>query len=144
LCLTDRPITVDLGRMTVPDLAFYNAGCHEPKGVRRVVVPFRRLLRRLLRPIFQRQMELFQHLGGRLDEHERSIQANRTSLEHLSSRHEHLADQMQVALAFGWDYVALVRRLAVLEDRVEELMREREGRADENGSATSEPRARVA
>jgi hypothetical protein len=29
---------------------------------------------------------------------------------------------MQSAVAFGWDYVALTRRLAILEDRVEALM----------------------
>jgi chromosome segregation ATPase len=30
---------------------FYEAGYHEVKGIRRVVIPFRRLLRRVLRPI---------------------------------------------------------------------------------------------
>jgi hypothetical protein len=130
--------------MPVPDLVFSDADCREPKGVRRVIVPFRRLLQRILRPIFLRQAELFQHLGDRLDQQDQSLQAQRNDLENLSRRHEHLADQMQVALAFGWDYVALVRRLAVLEDRVEELLREREGRADEENSAATEPRARVA
>src|SRR5262249_44803080 len=44
------------------DLAFYNAGCLELRGLQRLTVPFRRLVRYLLRPIFQRQVELFQAL----------------------------------------------------------------------------------
>ena len=82
------------------DIAFYNVGISDLKGFRRVVIPFRRLLRRLLRPIFLRQVELF----GQLD-----------------TRQDLLEEQVKATLAFGWDYVALTRRLAALEDQVSAL-----------------------
>jgi hypothetical protein len=100
------------------DLAFYNAGCHEPKGARRVVVPARRALRRLLRPIFQRQAELLQAICHRLDAAEAADAALRGNVDALARRQDQLADQMRETIAFGWDYVALTRRLAALEDRI--------------------------
>ena len=103
------------------DLAFYNVGCHEPRGARRLVVPARRAVRRLLRPIFQRQVEIFQSLCDRLDAAERADRAIRGDLDHLIRRQDDLAEQVQHAIAFGWDYVAMVRRLAALEDRVAAL-----------------------
>jgi hypothetical protein len=107
----------------VQDLAFYNAGCSGLKGWRRIVIPFRRLLRRLLRPIFQRQVALF---------------------EQVFRREDLLEAQIQTTMAFGWDYVALVRRLAVLEDRVEALMVEREEVAARAQQEQLEPRSKVA
>ncbi len=104
------------------DLAFYNAGCQEPRGLRRVLVFARRGLRRILRPIFQRQVELFQALCDRLDAAERADASLRDDLNALAKRHDNLNAQMQTAMAFGWDYVAMVRRLSVLEDRVETLI----------------------
>ena len=112
------------------DLAFFNAGCHEPRGARRAVVPFRRLVRRLLRPIFQRQVVLYQELHDlidRLEQENRMLRSHTevqlgTQVERLDGRHDALAAQMQTTIALGWDYVATVRRLAVLEDRVEALM----------------------
>jgi hypothetical protein len=109
------------------DLGFYNAGCDEPQGVRRLVVPLRRLIRRILRPIFQRQVELFQSLCDRIDVADCNDQSLRSELANLANRHDDLADQMQSTIAFGWDYVALTRRLAILEDRVEALMARNEG-----------------
>ena len=90
------------------DLVFYEAGCHEVKGMRRVVIPFRRLLRRLLRPIFL-------HLDSQLN----SLGAELNSLD----RRQNLLDRdLKAVLAMGWDHVAMVRRLAALEDHVEALM----------------------
>ena len=89
------------------DIAFYNVGISELKGFRRVVIPFRRLLRRLLRPIFLRQVELF----GQLD----------AQLENIARRQDLLEEQVKATLAFGWDYVVLTRRLAALEDQVSAL-----------------------
>jgi hypothetical protein len=106
----------------VRDFQFYHAGCQEPKGLRRVVVPFRRLLRRLLRPIFQRQAELLAELSreqGRLAQRQEQLTGQ---LENLTRRLEQLDRQVQAATAFGWDYVALVRRLAALEDHVTALL----------------------
>ncbi len=49
------------------DFAFYNAACSQAAGIRRTIVPFRRLVRRLLRPVFQRQAELFRHFSMEID-----------------------------------------------------------------------------
>jgi hypothetical protein len=113
----------------VPDLAFDSAGIQEPRGARRVVVPARRALRRLLRPVFQRQAELFQHLSDRLDATEAADRGLRADLDALAARQQQAGEQLQATVAFGWDYVALVRRLAVLEDRVEALARDAGERA---------------
>ncbi len=120
------------------DLAFYEAGGHASKGLRGGLVLLRRGLRRILRPVFLRQVEIFQYLIQRLDgldtlapkveRHEHAVFALRVDSDSLQERHrdlsqrqDDLADQVQTALAFGWDYVALVRRLATLEDQVAAL-----------------------
>jgi hypothetical protein len=107
-------------------LAFYNVGCDEPKGRRRLIVPLRRALRRVLRPFFLRQVEIFSHLCDRLDAAEAADLNLRRQFEHMSARQDDLADQAHAAVAFGWDYMAMVRRLAALEDRVEALSAERD------------------
>jgi hypothetical protein len=116
------------------ELAFYNVGCQEPRGARRVVVPFRRLLRRVLRPIFVRQVEILNSLCDRLDQDEHATRTLRADLEHISQRQFHLAEQLQGSVALGWDYVATVRRLAALEDRVEALTLRAEGPSGEGTS----------
>jgi hypothetical protein len=128
----------------VIDLAFYNAGCGGLKGPKKAIIPFRRALRRVLRPIFQRQVDILQHLCDRLDGDDREIRGLRTDLDHLTRRHEHAASQIQATMAFGWDYVAMARRLAILEDRVEALMARAERAAGDPDGALAEPRARVA
>lgn len=109
------------------DLAFYDAGCENPRGLRRPLIFARRALRRILRPIFQRQVALYQAMLDRFDAAEQADASLRADLDELSRRHESLNEQSQATIAFGWDYVALVRRLAVLEDRVETLTAAREG-----------------
>ncbi len=54
----------------------------EPRGWRRIVVPFRRALHFLLRPILQRQVELFQHLSSELDR----LAKRQDELERLADR----------------------------------------------------------
>lgn len=129
------------------DFAFYNAGSHSLKGPRGLLVMARRLMRRILRPIFLRQVEIFQNFADRLDDHENRVSALRIDADamkrqhrdlaqeferelgqkhaalmerqdQLSGRQEELADQIQTTMAFGWDYVAMVRRLATLEDQL--------------------------
>lgn len=89
------------------DYAFYNVGCSGHQGHRRAIVPLRRLIRRLLRPFFFRQAELFEQLGRDIDE--------------LAKRQDEFDRRLRTSLAFGWDYVALVRRLTTLEEYVEAL-----------------------
>ncbi len=114
------------------DLAFYYAGGHGAKGFRHLPVLVRRLVRRILWPIFLRQVEIFQALIVRLDRlesrvetHDHAVFALRVDTDKLTEQHQELAkrqeeaaEQLQTALAFGWDYVAFVRRLATLEDLV--------------------------
>lgn len=118
--------------LSAVDLAFINAGCSAKTGIRWLIVPPRRLLRRILRPIFQHQAVLFQSLCARLDAAERRDVRIETDLKNLRLRQETLGDQIQATQALGWDHVALVRRLAVLEDRVETLLRDREDEASES------------
>ncbi len=89
----------------MPDYAFYNVG-GGGTGLRRVVGLCRRLLRRLLRPFFQRQVELFEALDARAEE--------------VARRQERL--QALVAMLRG-ERDATARRLAVIEDHLDALLR---------------------
>lgn len=93
------------------DFAFYNAGC-EPSGSwrRSLIVGPRRLLRRLLRPIFQQQERIDHDFQDRFDA--------------LDARLAGLARELSAVAALGWDHVAIARRLAALEDEVERLREE--------------------
>src|SRR4051812_16880625 len=131
------------------DLTFYNAGCDEVRGLRRVVVPFRRVLRRLLRPILLRQVELFQALIDRLDAGEKSLDAVRAEVDGLARRQDALEEQAETVLAFGWDYVAMGRRLAILDEQLAALTGHAAPSSDEPEGQTSlrfpslEPRSKV-
>ena len=102
----------------MPDLAFYNAGTEPARGLKRAVVPARRALRRVLRPIFARQVEILQSICDRIEAAEAADRGHRAEVDAHLAR---VDEQLQMTLAFGWDYAALVRRLATLEDRVEAL-----------------------
>jgi hypothetical protein len=94
------------------DYAFYHAGIDGPRrGVKRIIVPIRRLLRRIMRPMLYRQAELMQSLAERVDEN---------------------SNQMQTALALGWDHVAMVRRLAAIEEQLIALRRENAAGRDDS------------
>ena len=96
------------------DLAFYNTGCDDPTGKRALLAAPRRLLRRLLRPFFQRQVDLYRELHERIDAIEHALQI-------IRERQDRLAAETFAGVALGWDHVALSRRLACLEDAVETL-----------------------
>jgi hypothetical protein len=51
----------------VNDLAFYEVGCDDARGPRRLLVLARRALRRVLRPFFLRLVAILQALCARLD-----------------------------------------------------------------------------
>jgi len=92
------------------DFAFYNAGCDGPMGPTRSLIVFpRRLIRRLLRPIFQRQERINHELQDQVDA--------------LATKVDHLARELAAVAALGWDHVAIARRLASLEDEVSRLRR---------------------
>jgi hypothetical protein len=90
------------------DYHFYNYGYTEPTGFRRIAIPFRRLLRRLLRPMFERQVDLCRQLDA--------------DIHTLSARQDRLHHQLEATSAFNCDYIAMVRRLAALEEHVEALL----------------------
>ena len=86
------------------DFAFYNAGVDDATGPRRALALARRLLRRVLRPIFFRQEAIYRELQEQIDALECQVRA--------------LADRAEATDAFGWDHVAMARRLAAIEDRL--------------------------
>jgi hypothetical protein len=146
---SDRANGDDEETSPVEDLAFYNVGFEDARGLRRIMILARRLLRRVLRPIFFRQAELFQHLTNRLDEHEPVIRATHRNLDILAHRQELAEKKVETFLALGWDHVALARRLAVLEDQIAVLTGQSAAGADHVESKESipfpglEPRSKV-
>ncbi len=90
------------------DYAFYNAGCENTSDRRRIMVLARRLVRRILRPIFLRQVDLYQ-------DQDRNVETLSLRIDAMARRH----DQLE---AFGWDHEAMARRLAALEDHIENLL----------------------
>ena len=70
----------------------------------------------------QRLVEILTSVVQRLDQDEHEIRVLRHEIDELRLRHEAQAARVPATLAFGWDYVAMVRRLAVLEEHVDTLM----------------------
>jgi hypothetical protein len=65
------------------DLDFYDAGCENPRGgiwLASGLLLLRRMMRRLLRPVFLRQVEILQQIVARFDEQPRAIEAMREKL----------------------------------------------------------------
>jgi hypothetical protein len=157
------------------DLDFYSAACGSPGGWRSAIVPLRRVMRKLLKPMYQHQRIIFQELVaaiGQAEQRQCAIENRQRALEErlgsieqaqvrteegfrrteegfrrteegfqkteawqqkaedkqeaLYGRQDALVADVQTVMALGWDHVALLRRLAVLEDRVEQLMQERD------------------
>lgn len=81
---------------------FYDAGTsQEVKGIRKAVLLARRLVRRLLRPMLLQ-----------LDE----------ELKAMADRQDQLDQRLKSVLAMGWDHAAMARRLAVIEDHLDDLL----------------------
>jgi hypothetical protein len=78
-----------------------------PRGWRRLILPFRRGLCRVLRPVFLRLADLLRDLDG--------------DQKRLAERQERLGEQVDALLNRGWDQAALLRRLAALEQQVADL-----------------------
>jgi hypothetical protein len=97
------------------DYAFYNAGCEPVKGPKRGVVFARRMLRRILRPMFFHQEWVSHHLQHQIDGLRERVPTD------FQRQMNDMHDQINSASALGWDYVAMARRLALLEDQVERL-----------------------
>lgn len=91
-------------RFLVRDFAFYNAGINDAKGPKRVLGLARRLVRRLLRPMFFHQEVLYRDLQAQID--------------FLNGQIEALSQRSATTDAFRWDSVAMARRLASIEDHL--------------------------
>ena len=113
-------------------LAFYNTGCEPVAGRVGVKIRLRRVARKMLLPGFQRLVEILASLCRRLDVLEYEGRDLKQQVDDLRRRQEDMAVKIPATIAFGWDYVAMARRLAVLEEHIDLLMRERE--AAEMGS----------
>jgi hypothetical protein len=125
------------------DFEFYN--CDPPGGFKaRLLRPFRRLLRRVQRPYFQRLRDLLQWLydrqvavGQRQDvlathvdavhRHHLMVEvAHRARIDQLERAVAELNDKLTVSqhekAVFQADYLAVTRRLARLEDLLIEVL----------------------
>ena len=89
------------------NFAFYNTGCERTSGIKAGLVLLRRGLRRILRPMFFHQERISVDFQLQIDDLRKQLDDQR--------------DQTVSVMALGWDYVAMARRLALLEDQVERL-----------------------
>jgi hypothetical protein len=103
-------------------LAFYNVGCEPEPGVSRLKPWLRRLARKVLLPASLRLVQILSSLCHRLDVAEQELRDLRNLVDDLRRRHEEQVARFPATIAFGWDYVAMVRRLAVLEEHVDALL----------------------
>lgn len=97
-------------RSDVPNYAFYGTGM-EPQRFGFLVVPLRRVLRRLQLPWFLRQVEI-------LTELRQGIEAPEAQLTELHRLVGELRVMIKAQEARSWDHVAIARRLAALEDAI--------------------------
>jgi hypothetical protein len=107
-------------------LAFHEAGCEPTRWPAGLKVRLRRRLRNLLLPMFLRLVEILGCLCHRLEVAEKEAQDLRNLCDDLRRRQEEQAARLPATLAFGWDYVAMVRRLAALEEHVDALLAARD------------------
>jgi hypothetical protein len=133
---TDTKRSSDMG-----DFAFYEADI-EPKRFRWIVVPLRKLLRRLLGPVWSQEELLFHSLNERIAHLETELSSGavssriedgiedvrvdlrgrqEASTELITQRLADLERQVETLTGLGWDHVAVVRRLASIEDHMADL-----------------------
>ena len=124
-------------------LAFYNTGCEPAPGPAGLKVQIRRQFRRILLPMFKRLVQILASLCHRLDLAEHDVRVLRSQVDDLRRRHEDQAAKAPASIAFGWDYVAMVRRLAVLEEHVDTLLSARVAAEAPTGPADSPVRFAV-
>lgn len=87
--------------------------------------PARRAAHRLARRLLRRQIAINASFAARLTQLEESAARPspeaaelRERLERLEQRQHGVEERADTSLALGWDHVALVRRLAQIEDRL--------------------------
>jgi hypothetical protein len=128
-----------------------------PKGWRRIILPFRWFAYRLLRPLFVQQAKRYFELAAASAEMDRrreilaqEIARLRDELDDLKRTQARAGDEarkettvldqrVRQTLALGWDHVALVRRLASIEDHLNRLDSFGPQGMRGNGECTSTP-----
>jgi len=107
---------------TGKDYAFYEGG-QDARRSKWLVVPVRRLLRRLLGPVWERELALFEAMDADLVQVDRSLASQREEIEELKQVLRELSEQLEAVdqrlhstAALVGDQVALARRLGSLED----------------------------
>ena len=123
-------------------LAFYNAGCEPEPGYPGQALgppPARKIL--LPPPGWSRS---WRALCDRLDVAEpRSASQVRDQVTTSAAARRTRPPGCRTTIAFGWDYVAMVRRLAVLEEHVDTLLAERDAAGRPRPSPTRPARSRA-
>jgi|ERR671935_886406 hypothetical protein len=115
-------------RRSNEDYAFYETG-EQARRLRWLVVPARKLLRRLLGPVWERERALFAAIDAdlvRVDERmtvqNEEMKARdeelKETLRDLGERIEALDERLHSTAALVWDQVALARRLAKIEEHL--------------------------
>ena len=116
-------------------LAFYNVGNEPSPENTGITLKVRRYLLRMLLPCFKRLVEILASICHRLDLNEHEVRDLRNQVDDLRRRQEEQASRIPATIAFGWDYVAMVRRLAVLEEHVDTLLQARDADRDQDRDA---------
>jgi hypothetical protein len=97
------------------DYAFYSEGMR-PTGLGIILVLIRRVLRRLQRPWFFRQEQIFNDLRHSIDVQDAKIADAREVLGETNRLLQELRTEVHKREAQAWDQTAIARRLAALED----------------------------
>lgn len=117
---------VPRGECSVDTLAPAQSGLSLRQKLRRKAAPFCRGVRTVVRPSLRRVARAFQWLCDEPGPKPDPIHDLHIELQQLRNRVDHLESHLQTTMAFGWDYIAMTRRLAILEDRVETLVQAKE------------------
>jgi hypothetical protein len=122
------------------DLSFQNAGCEPARGPRALLVLIRRALRRVLRPIFARQVEILTSIVERLDAVDARLDSQETNLERqvaimraraqgisshlngLTADHYAVAHRLNAVEEQSQSSAGLIRTLGVRQDDLEDKM----------------------
>ena len=103
------------------------------KNLKRLLSPFRKLARKMLAPVFQKQWEMIAQrlqeplgpVGESIHALKLNLQSQQAEIARLTETVSQLSRQLAALQALAWDHVAMTRRLATIEDRIIELYDQR-------------------
>jgi hypothetical protein len=98
--------------------AFYNSD-PIPSGLGWLVYPVRRLIRRIQRPYYFKLQSMIDQMTAQLDQACQQVHEVQKDLSQVRLELQHERDQnRQQVRALSWDHIAVVRRMAAVEDQV--------------------------